>query len=125
MAASTLSRVCGLTLGWSLSTRDTVWCDTPARRATSAMTGGLDLPNRAGAISRLPGLPAPMRIVTANIARGQPRRRGTPGSRRTLNPLPYRASVMTKASPGRPGCLELEAARAAVSVRDEPGHGGQ
>src|SRR6516165_1823845 len=100
MAASTLSLVCGLTLGCELSTRETVWCETPARRATSAMTGGLDLLARPGAIARLPGLPAPMgvpgsagcasparavplyrpaalrlaRIVTAHIESGQPRK---------------------------------------------------
>src|SRR5690349_3511010 len=38
MASSTRSRVCARTLGWSLSTRDTVWCDTPASRATSIIT---------------------------------------------------------------------------------------
>jgi hypothetical protein len=37
MAASTLSRVDGLTLGWSLITRETVWYDTPAAVATSLM----------------------------------------------------------------------------------------
>ena len=37
MASSTRSRVAGLTLGRSLTTRDTVWCETPARRATSKM----------------------------------------------------------------------------------------
>src|SRR6516164_599205 len=42
MAASTFSRVNGRTFGCSLRTRDTVWCDTPASRATSAMTGGRD-----------------------------------------------------------------------------------
>src|SRR5271166_4808170 len=42
MAASTLSRVSGRTFGCSFRTRETVWCDTPASRATSAMTGGLD-----------------------------------------------------------------------------------
>src|ERR1700687_2532966 len=42
MAASTLSLVSGRTFGCSLRTRETVWCDTPASRATSAMTGGLD-----------------------------------------------------------------------------------
>src|SRR5579859_1085964 len=42
MAASTLSLVSGRTFGCSFSTRETVWCETPASRATSAMTGGLD-----------------------------------------------------------------------------------
>src|SRR5271170_4041764 len=40
MAASTLSLVSGRTFGWSLRTRDTVWWETPASRATSAITGG-------------------------------------------------------------------------------------
>ena len=35
MACSTRARVAGRTFGRSLSTRDTVWCDTPASRATS------------------------------------------------------------------------------------------
>src|SRR5262249_61648961 len=61
-APGRLSGVCGRTLVWSLSTRETVWCDTPARRATSAITGGLDRPVCAGAISRLPGLPLPPRV---------------------------------------------------------------
>ena len=39
MAASTRSRVSSRTNGESLSTRDTVWCDTPATLATSAMLG--------------------------------------------------------------------------------------
>src|SRR6478672_5791345 len=39
MAASTLSRVALLTLGWLLITRDTVWWETPARSATSSSRG--------------------------------------------------------------------------------------
>ena len=31
MACSTRSRVCGATLGWPLTTRDTVWCETPGQ----------------------------------------------------------------------------------------------
>ncbi len=38
-AASTRSWVSGRTPGMPLSTRDTVWCDTPARAATSAIRG--------------------------------------------------------------------------------------
>src|SRR6266513_1219398 len=54
MAASTLSRVSGRTFGCSFSTRETVWCDTPASRATSAITGGRDrLPAVAGVLTRL------------------------------------------------------------------------
>src|SRR6266568_1166235 len=44
MAASTRSRVAGFTLGWSFSTRETVWCETPAASATSAMTGARPFP---------------------------------------------------------------------------------
>src|SRR6478735_5828413 len=40
MARSTRLRVRALTFGWVLRTRETVWWDTPARRATSSMTGG-------------------------------------------------------------------------------------
>ena len=40
MAALTRSRVSGRTLGWSLSTRETVWCETPASAATSLIAGG-------------------------------------------------------------------------------------
>ena len=40
MAASTFSLVAGRTLGCELSTRETVWWETPASRATSAITGG-------------------------------------------------------------------------------------
>ena len=39
MAFSTASRVSGRTAWASLSTRDTVWCETPARWATSAIVG--------------------------------------------------------------------------------------
>src|SRR6478735_6832207 len=39
MAASTASRVSGRTAVASLSTRETVWCDTSARAATSAIVG--------------------------------------------------------------------------------------
>src|SRR6476661_10927456 len=39
MAASTRSRVALLTLGWLLITLDTVWCETPARSATSSSRG--------------------------------------------------------------------------------------
>src|SRR5580704_11353544 len=54
MAASTLSLVSGRTFGCSFRTRETVWCDTPASRATSAITGGRDrLPTLAGALTRL------------------------------------------------------------------------
>src|SRR3954465_4046097 len=37
MAVRTWSRVDPTTLGWPLATRETVWEETPARRATSAM----------------------------------------------------------------------------------------
>src|SRR3954470_246698 len=40
IASSTRSRVSGRTCGLSCSTRDTVWCDTPASLATSAITAG-------------------------------------------------------------------------------------
>src|SRR5271165_802755 len=56
MAASTLSRVSGRTFGCSFRTRETVWCDTPASRATSAMTGGLDrlpVPGTTDVLTRL------------------------------------------------------------------------
>ncbi|GAA3090930.1 hypothetical protein GCM10020001_002580 [Nonomuraea salmonea] len=39
MAARTVARVSGRTLGESLSTRETVWYDTPAAAATSLMLG--------------------------------------------------------------------------------------
>ena len=42
MTSSTRCLVSGRMLGWSFSTRDTVWCETPARRATSRMLGALD-----------------------------------------------------------------------------------
>src|ERR1700674_4775139 len=38
MTCRTLARVSGVTEGCWLTTRDTVWCDTPAARATSAIT---------------------------------------------------------------------------------------
>jgi hypothetical protein len=43
IARSTRSFVSGLMLGWSFSTRETVWCDTSARRATSRMLGARPL----------------------------------------------------------------------------------
>src|SRR5450759_2936580 len=39
-AASTRSRVASRTLGCPLSTRETVWCETPATCATSLIAGG-------------------------------------------------------------------------------------
>src|SRR5690348_5419714 len=39
MAASTRMRVVGFTPGCLLITRETVWCETPARRATSVIAG--------------------------------------------------------------------------------------
>ncbi len=41
MAACTRSRVCSRTFGWSFSTRETVWCETPANLATSVIAGSL------------------------------------------------------------------------------------
>src|SRR3954468_23161415 len=49
MTDSTRSRVCARTRHGSLSTRDTVMWDTPARRATSAITGAGT--SRRGALS--------------------------------------------------------------------------
>jgi len=37
MVASTSARVAGRTCGLSLITRETVWCETPAARATCQM----------------------------------------------------------------------------------------
>jgi hypothetical protein len=39
MASRTFFRVFDDTEGWLLSTRETVWCETPAMAATSAMVG--------------------------------------------------------------------------------------
>ena len=39
MASSTLARVAAATQSAPFETRDTVWDDTPARRATSSMEG--------------------------------------------------------------------------------------
>ncbi|CAG6395619.1 hypothetical protein SCOCK_340043 [Actinacidiphila cocklensis] len=39
MARCTSARVVSRTLGWWLSTRETVWCETPATWATSAIVG--------------------------------------------------------------------------------------
>src|SRR6185369_16397037 len=116
MAASTLSRVSGRTFGCSFSTRETVWCDTPASRATSAITGGRDrLPAVAGALTRLlafspgddvtPCLPLPPRRgalrpagadVSVNICAGRvavlasrrPRQRHAPVSAPPGFPVP-------------------------------------
>src|SRR4051812_45924435 len=44
MACSTRARVAGRTFGRSLSTRETVWCETPASRATSKMFDGRGVP---------------------------------------------------------------------------------
>ncbi len=41
ITSSTRWRVSARSEGESLSTRETVWCDTPARRATSRMLGAL------------------------------------------------------------------------------------
>src|SRR6266576_5566908 len=94
MAARTLALVSGLTFGWPLSTRETVWWDTPACRATSAMTGlaagrlGVDItqPSLYSLASRPPALPSWLRTLTCTKARqtivqdppnaSQPRSRG-------------------------------------------------
>ena len=65
MASSTRSRVSGRTFGCSFSTRETVWCDTPASRATSAITGGLD--RSPGSLTPSPGFP-PSHPVTTSAA---------------------------------------------------------
>ena len=63
MACSTRWRVAGRTFGRSLSTRETVWCDTPARRATSkifatralsssVLTGARRLDRRSSRVAR-------------------------------------------------------------------------
>src|SRR4051794_24568040 len=44
IAARTRARVALRTFGWLLSTRDTVWCETPASLATSVIAGGLEAP---------------------------------------------------------------------------------
>src|SRR5215217_7803693 len=60
-AAHTRSRVsCGmLTLGTLLTTKETVVCETPARRATSYMEGSLRLGNLRSA-AMAPPIPAPL-----------------------------------------------------------------
>ena len=47
IACSTLARVAGRTFGRSLSTRETVWCDTPASRATSKIVATRALSSRS------------------------------------------------------------------------------
>ncbi|GAA3340873.1 hypothetical protein GCM10017714_22510 [Curtobacterium pusillum] len=51
MAARTLSRVSARIASELLSTRDTVWCDTPATRATSRMLGDRGCCARVDAIA--------------------------------------------------------------------------
>src|SRR5512142_1577685 len=50
MAASTRALVRGLTLDCPFRTRETVWCETPARRATSCIPG-----RRLGPVAGAPG----------------------------------------------------------------------
>src|SRR5215469_7624670 len=73
MAARTFALVAELTLGCPFSTRDTVWCDTPASRATSAITGrgisrSMDAdtppPTRQTARRQHPGVPALISLVS-------------------------------------------------------------
>lgn len=61
MAAMTRARVVAATRGWSLSTRDTVIWDTPATRATSAMTAGRECASIERAAIRL------LRMVSSSI----------------------------------------------------------
>src|SRR5271169_5240297 len=71
MAASTLSLVGGRTFGWLFRTRDTVWWETPASRATSAMTGGrprLPGPLTTDAIGRLSALSPGDRTTSGLLA---------------------------------------------------------
>src|ERR1700757_1763368 len=82
MAASTLSLVSGRTFGCSFRTRETVWCDTPASRATSAITGGRDrLPDVTGGLTRLlafsPGDDVTPCLPMPPAPRGAPRPAGT------------------------------------------------
>ena len=79
MACSTLARVAGLMCGWSLMTRETVWCETPANRATSPITGARAALRCIGGTSsaRLTPLltltveaPGPLRTEASVFARG-------------------------------------------------------
>src|SRR3712207_685311 len=65
MARRTRSRVSGATFGCPLTTRDTVWCETPARAATSDMPSarcgpsGSTAPPFTGAASLPPPVDGP------------------------------------------------------------------
>lgn len=64
MASSTRCRVAGRTDGCSLITRDTVWWDTPASRATSKMFADRALPS-----SLLTQLPSSRRRTASAASR--------------------------------------------------------
>src|SRR6516165_566778 len=101
MAASTLSLVSGRTFGCSFRTRETVWCDTPASRATSAITGGRDrLPAAAGALTRLFAL-SPGDDVTPCLPM-PPAPRGLCGQPGTDVSVHIRAGRVAVLSPRRP-----------------------
>ena len=67
MACSTRARVAGRTLGRSLMTRETVWWETPARRATSKMFAV----RPAARPCRRPGCASLIELVRSGHERGQ------------------------------------------------------
>src|SRR6476660_5187195 len=66
IACSTRSRVEARTFGMSLITRETVWWDTPARRATSKMLAARPRPDRPPA-----GVGSLIELVRSGHERGQ------------------------------------------------------
>ena len=70
MALSTASRVCGRTAWASLRTLETVWCETPARWATSAMVGALEA-------AVMPGILVPGHRSSTGPPLGRGRSRGS------------------------------------------------
>ena len=109
IACSTRARVAGRTLGRSLMTRETVWCETPARRATSKMFA---------VRPRAPLAPARRRLTHRARPAGRP---GRSASRRSA-PRTARCRRSGRPARSRPGCAtrRTSSSSAEMNITDSP-----
>src|SRR5215217_7382060 len=130
MARWTRLRVSSCTLGWLLSTLETVWWETPASRATSRSTAGrgasLLMPSllqrvNGNIISRVPG------TALTRMAVPRSRGRGLLGGRRE-RPQDRRSTSRSSAPSRKTGLADPDQHLARLPVRpgavrhgDEPG----
>src|SRR5690349_19912095 len=106
IACSTRARVAGRTLGRSFSTRETVWWDTPASRATSKIVATLALSSRSLILAAL--LPrASARSFSSIILPGMPRSGPAPPRLRGPGPPKPRTAGPTPRPLAPPGSEHL------------------